>query len=93
MIGCISRILLFYKDCSLQCQSVEYEKLREWYLMDDCTGKSRLLPHVMEKINAYRIWLGGLNLKESDSVEDIGVTGRIVVILNLNCSMAGRRVD
>jgi hypothetical protein len=61
--------------------------------MVDYTGKSRLLPHVMEEINASRIWVGGGNLKESDSVEDIGVTGRIILILTLNCSLPGRRVD
>jgi hypothetical protein len=27
--------------------------------MVDYTGKSRLLPHVMEEINANRIWVGG----------------------------------
>ena len=33
------------------------------------------------------------NLKESDSVEDIGLTGRIIVILTLNCSIRGRRLE
>jgi hypothetical protein len=75
----------------LQCPSYEYEKLREWCLMDECTGKSRLLPRMKEKLNAYRIWLGGV--KESNSVENIGLTSRIIVILTLNCSMPGRRVD
>jgi len=27
--------------------------------MDECAGKSRLLPHVREKINGCRIWIGG----------------------------------
>jgi len=27
--------------------------------MDECARNSRLLPHVGEKINAYRIWVGG----------------------------------
>jgi hypothetical protein len=37
--------------------------------------------------------LGGRGLKERDSVEDIGVTGRIIVILSSECLTPGHRLD
>jgi hypothetical protein len=35
----------------------------------------------------------GGNIKESDNVVDIGVTGMIIIVLTLNFSIPGRRVD